>query len=41
MNEIRVLIKQYGKIYKKAKRSNLIKDWDNFPAFRNDVISKS
>ena len=39
-NEIRELIKQRGKIHKKAKRSNLKKDWDNFRAFRNDVISK-
>ena len=39
-NEIRALIKQRGKIHKKAKRSNSKKDWDNFRAFRNDVISK-
>ena len=39
-NEIRELIKQRGKTHKKAKRSNLKKDWDNFRAFRNDVISK-
>ena len=39
-NEIRALIKQRGKIHKNAKRSNLKKDWDNFRAFRNDVISK-
>ena len=38
-NEIRGLIKQRGKIHKKAKRGNFKKkDWDNFHAFRNDVF---
>ena len=39
-NEIRLLIKQRGKMHKKAKRSNLKADWDNFRTFRNNVISK-
>ena len=40
-NEIRLLIKQRGKMHKKAKRSNLAQaDWDNFRTFRNNVISK-
>ena len=29
-NEIQLLIKQRGKMHKKAKRSNLKADWDNF-----------
>ena len=36
-NEIRLLIKQRGKMHKKAKRSNLKADWDNFRTFRNNV----
>ena len=39
-NETRFLIKQRGKMHKKAKRSNLKADWDNFRTFRNNVISK-
>ena len=39
-NEIRLLIKQRGKMHKKAKRSNLKAEWDNFRTFRNNVISK-
>ena len=39
-NEIRLLIKQRGKMHKKAKQSNLKADWDNFRTFRNNVISK-
>ena len=39
-NEIRLLIKQRGKMHKKAKRSNLKADWDNFRTFRNNVNSK-
>ena len=39
-NEIRLLIKQRGKMHKKAKRSNLKADWDNLRTLRNNVISK-
>ena len=39
-NEIPLLIKQRAKMHKKAKRSNLKADWDNFRTFRNNVISK-
>ena len=28
-------------MHKKAKRSNLKADWDNFRTFRNNVISKA
>ena len=39
-NEIRFLIKQRGKMHKKAKRSNLKADWENFRTFRIMLFPK-